>query len=297
MRITHGMLSDSTLRNLNTTMERLNQLQDELTSGQRINAPSDDPIGAAAAVEFRGTLQQVNQYLKNVDAANSWMGASDSALDAITQVLDRARSLAVQGANDTLSSSDKQSIATEVSQLLDQAIASGNSTYTDQYLFAGFKVGTKPFTLVSGASGDTVRYDGDSGQIQRQVDSQSQVTVNVPGGAGTAFDKVFSTLISLRGDLTSGTSADVSARIADLDSALNSVLAARSQIGARMNRLDLQKNTLQSLQVNVSGLLSKTQDVDMAQAITEFSVQQNVYQAALAAGAKAIQPSLLDYLR
>ncbi|MDA8189248.1 MAG: flagellar hook-associated protein FlgL [Dehalococcoidales bacterium] len=294
MRITHNMLSDTTLRNLNKNMERLDRLQDELTSGQRIGAPSDDPIGAAAAVQFRGTLDEIDQFIRNADAADSWLGATDSAFDAVTSTLQRARELAVQGGNDTLSPSDKQKAAYEVSQLLDQAIALGNSTYAGQFLFAGYKVSTAPFSPV-GSPPTSVTYNGDAGQISRQIDNQSTVIVNTPGS--TAFPQIFSALIGLRDDLNIGNSSAISARITDLDNAIDSVVAARSQIGARMNRLDSQKDRLESLKVNITQMLSKTQDVDMTEAITEFAMQQDIYKAALAAGSKAIQPSLLDYLR
>jgi flagellar hook-associated protein 3 FlgL len=108
---------------------------------------------------------------------------------------------------------------------------------------------------------------------------------------------VFSTLIALRDDLNSGNSSAVSARIGDIDQAMQLVLSARGSIGAKVNRLSTQKNSLEDMKTNVTGLLSRIQDVDMVEAATEFATQQNIYKAALAAGAKAIQPSLLDFLR
>lgn len=294
MRITHSMLAKTTLRNLNINTERLDRLQTQLTSGHRINTPSDDPIGAAAAVQFRATIDELDQYVKNVDSATSWLEATDSALDSVTSLLHRARELAVQGANGTLSSADRLAIANEVQQLLEQSVATGNATYAGQYVFGGHIVASAPFALVSGAP-STVTYNGNSGDIRRQLDSLSTVIVNIPGDA--ALSGVFSALIGLKGDLESGSSSAVSSRIADLDSAIESVVSARSRVGARTNRLANQKERLESLKVNISDLLSKTQDVDMTEAITQFATQQNVYQAALAAGAKAIQPNLLDYLR
>lgn len=294
MRITNGMLSETTLRNLNINMERLDKLQNELTSGQRISSPSDDPIGAAAAVEFRSTLDELDQHIRNIDAATSWLGATDSALDSAGGILQRARELAVQGANDTLSAANRQAIAAEVETLITQAIATGNSTYAGQYFFGGFKVNAPPFTAV-GNPPTSVTYNGDTGTVVRQVDTQATVTVNVPGN--TVFGPLFTTLIGLRDDLNASDGPAISARIANLDASIDTVVSTRAEVGARVNRLEGQKDRLDSLKVNISALLSKTQDVDMTEAITQFSLQQNVYKAALAAGAKAIQPSLLDFLR
>ncbi len=294
MRITNSMLAGTTLRNLNITVERLDKLQDQLTSGQKIGAPSDDPIGTAASLEFRTTLGELEQYVKNAEAATSWLDATDAALDTITQVLQRARDLGTQGASDTTALSDKQAMANEVSQLIDQAIALGNSKYAGQSLFAGVKVNTTPFSAV-GNPPASVTYSGDSVAIARQINSRSSVTVNIPGD--TALGQVFSAVIALRDALTSGSSTSVSSTLADVDSAMDSVISVRSQVGARMNRVGSEKERLESLKLNIAGLLSKVQDVDMTEAISAFAVQQNVYQAALAAGAKAILPSLLDYLK
>ncbi len=294
MRITNNMLADTTLRNLNASKERLDRLQNELTSGQRISTPSDDPIGTASALEFRGTLSEVGQYLKNIDSAKSWLGATDTALDSLTLTLQRVRELAVQGANDSLSAGDKQAIATEVSNLIDQAISLGNSTFGGQYLFAGLKVGTAPFTAV-GSPPASVTYNGDAFSIVRQINNPATIAVNTPGGA--SIGPVFTALIDLRDQLTAGNSTGVSASISGIDAALDSVVSSRAQVGARINRLEGEADRLGSLRLDIQGLLSKVQDIDITQAISEFAVQQNVYQAALAAGARAVQPSLLDYLK
>jgi flagellar hook-associated protein 3 FlgL len=294
MRITNNMLSNTTLRNLNTNMERLDRLQNELTSGQRISTPSDDPIGTASALEFRTTIAQIDQYIRNADEATSWLDATDSALGSMSSLLQRAQELAVEGASDTYSNADKQAMAAEVQNLLDQSVAVGNSTYGGRYLFGGYRVNTQPFAAV-GNPPTAVNYNGDTGQIIRQIDEQSTVTVNITGS--TAFNSVFTALIGLRDDLNNGNSVAVSNRLTDLKSALESVVSTRAEVGARANRLSTQKDNLESLKVNLSGLLSKAEDVDMTEAITEFATQQTVYQVALAAGAKAIQPSLIDYLR
>src|SRR5262249_51847244 len=122
------------------------------------------------------------------------------------------------------------------------------------------------------------------------------VAINVPGSS--VLPGVFTALINLRDDLQNGDGAAVrSSDLAALDSSLSSLLGARAQIGATVNRLESQRDRQSQLQAQSTELLSKVEDADLAQAVSELSAQENVYKAALAAGAHAIQPSLLDYLK
>src|SRR5690349_13849531 len=104
MRVTSRMIMDSTLRNIEQNQERIETLQGQITSGSRITKPSDDPIGAARALNLEDSIAQSQQYQRNIDQAKSWLNTTDSTLDAVTQTIQRVRELAVQAANDTLSS-------------------------------------------------------------------------------------------------------------------------------------------------------------------------------------------------
>ncbi len=103
MRITLGMIAENSLRNIQANQTRVDQLQNQITSGSRINKPSDDPIGTAQALGLQESLDQSKQYGRNIDQANSWLNATDSALGSVTDALHRARELAVQAANGTFS--------------------------------------------------------------------------------------------------------------------------------------------------------------------------------------------------
>ena len=288
MRVTHGMLADTTLRNLSANMLRLEKLQDQLTSGRRISKPSDDPIGVARALIYRTTLAETGQFLRNIDAATSWLNATDAALDSQTYLLQRARELAIRGATGSLSSEDRAAIAEEVRQIREQSIQVGNSTIGNDYLFAGQRI-TSPAFAADGT------YTGDSGLIEREVGFGARLAINVPGD--TVFSAAFAALQDLVDGLVADDTAGINASLGAIDAALDDILVARSQIGARANRLETAAARLADLEVNQTGLLSKEEDLEMAEAIMNYTVADNVYKAALAAGARAIQPSLLDYLR
>ncbi|MCC7105646.1 MAG: flagellar hook-associated protein FlgL [Chloroflexi bacterium] len=295
MRITNQTIVDAVVRNLNAHLERLDELQRQLTSGKRLTRPSDDPAALGLALTYRSAIETGKQYLRTMDGATAWLNATDSALGSASDLLQNVRTLAVQGGNDSLGQSERDALATQVDQLLNQLVDVGNSTFQGQRLFAGLKTDTVPFSLNAGPP-TTVSYQGDNGAMLREIDLHTSVSINVPGS--TAFPAAFAALVQLRDDLRSGNSAAIrGADLSSVDSALNGVLATRADVGARVNRVEAASAWQQKLQVHLTELLTKTEDVDYTEAITKFTTEETVYKAALQAGTYALQPSLMDYLK
>jgi len=292
VRITHGMLADATLRNLNATMRRLDKLQEQLTSGRRIARISDDPVAATQALGYRTDLSETGQYLRNIDAATVWLNATDAALGSATDLIQRARELAVQGANASLAPQDRLAIANEARQLMEHLVQVGNSTLGTEFLFAGQKTNSPPFAI--DLSTLTWAYTGDGGSVTREIGPGAQITVNARGD--TVLEPALEALKGLIVGLEANDGVAIQASISSIDSALDNVLVAQLQAGAKANRLEASTTRLEDLRVNQSGLLSKREDVDMVEAISSYAVTESVYKAALSAGSRAIQPSLLDYL-
>lgn len=190
-----------------------------------------------------------------------------------------------------------QKMANEIEQLKAQMIQVGNTQYNGRYIFAGFKTTTQPF------SEDNNSYNGDNGLIEFEVGAGgNKIAVNVPG------DKVFDVdltgtsqllvmMDNLKSALDSGDHQAVSNLIVDVDKQMENVLAVRAEVGAKSNRIDLIQNRLQDDNYNFTALLSKSEDADLAQVITNLKMDENVYRASLAAGARIMQPSLIDFLR
>jgi flagellar hook-associated protein 3 FlgL len=294
MRITEQMLTQTTLNNIEANISRLNTVEAQVSSGVRITKPSDDPIGTAQALGFQESIDQTNQYLTNINQATSWLSATDSALSDVDSALQRSRQLAVEASNGTLTGADRQSIAAEVQQLQQQVLSSSQDKYGSSYLFSGTK-SDAPGYVSANPSSTPGAYQGNSGLVQRQVGPGQTVAVNTD--AKTTFDPVFTALNNLQSALNSNNDAAVQSSISDIDTALTAVLKARSAAGAMTSRLTTLQTQMTSVQTNMQGLLSKVKDVDMAKAITDYQMAQNVYNASLQAGAKAMQPSLLDYLK
>ena len=292
MRVTSQMIIDSTLHNIELNQDRIEQLQAQITSGSRITKPSDDPIGAARTLNLQDSIAQSQQYQRNIDQAKSWLDTTDSTLDAVTQAVQRLRELAVQGANDTLSSPERTAIRSEVMQLQQHVLDLSHSKYGAYYVFSGTASSAPGYTS---AAPSPAAYQGNSAQVLREVAAGTTTAVNTD--ATTTFDPVFTAMQTLQSGLAAGDTATIQSSISQLDRSLDAVSVSRSEIGAKVNRLDFLQSRQSAVEVNLTGLLSQTKDVDMAQAITNFTMAQNVYQASLMAGAQALQPSLLDYLK
>jgi flagellar hook-associated protein 3 FlgL len=235
------------------------------------------------------------QYQRNVAEAQSWQSVTDTALSNVTDAVLRVRDLVVQGANDTIGPQGRQAIANEVTQLIDSIKSSANAQYAGRYVFAGSATLTEPYQL-----GANDAYAGNAEIVKREIGPGVQIDLNTVGQStfGDDTSGLLSTLRTIVTDLNSGNTAALgNADLRAIDVAHDSVVNARSVVGALSNRLDTALSRLQQLQDASSAQLSNVEDADMAKTLVDFSTQQAVYQSALRAGANIIQPSLMDFLK
>ncbi len=267
-----------------------------MSSGKRFSMPSEDPVGVARSLKLRADINENRQFKKNAEDALSWLETTETALMQIKEVLQRARELAVQGANGVLSPEDCQKIAEEVVQLRDQLVSLGNSTYAGKHIFAGYKTNQAPVGLNPDGS---LNYAGDLGQIMYQVGVSDILQGNMtareifePGGKD-----LFADMQDFIDALNIGDSGTVGGIIGDIDVHMENILAKVAETGAKVNRMKLVVNRLEDDYLNFNKLLSQNEDADMAEVITRLKSEENVYMAALAGGARIIQPTLVDFLR
>lgn len=293
MRIPDRLMSDRVSANLNLNIQRMLQVEEQLSSGRKINRPSDDPAGASTALRIRTDLATSDQYARTVTATASRLSAADSAMGGLTDVVQRARELTVQAGNGSLGAEQLTAIATEINQLIQHTVQIGNTNFGGQYLFAGTKTTTAPFT----AAGDvpaTVTYNGNDNAITQDIGQSSQIRVDVPGDQ--VFSPVLNTLIQIRDALNGGNSAAASAALPALDSASDGILQMRGSIGARVNRLQSLGQRMDDERTNLQGVQSQIEDIDITDTIVRLNSARNVYEAALGAASRVITPSLADFL-
>jgi flagellar hook-associated protein 3 FlgL len=301
-RITSNMIQRSVLTDLNDISNRLAKTQQRMSSGKQITRPSDDPYGTSRALSLRTDIAGTQQYQRNVGEATAWQSVTDSALSKITEAVQRARDLAVQGASDSAGQAARNAAAAEIDQLIESVKQEANASYGGRYVFAGTATNTAPYAV---AGADT--YQGDTAAVAREIGPGVSVQVNVIGqsllgdGQAAADGKLLNVLRDISQHLKSGITADAnSLRTTDLqnlDTNLDALSQTRATVGATTNRLESADSRLQEVEESLTKLLSNVEDADMAQTYTDFSMQQSVYQSALHAGANIVQQSLLDFLQ
>jgi flagellar hook-associated protein 3 FlgL len=293
-RMTVSQTNRDFLADLGTNSRRLDEAQRQVSTGKRISSPADDPLGIAQALRLRQDQASTAAWSSNIDDSQTWLSTTDTALDNATQVLQRARELAVQGANGALSTSARATLANEVQGLLGQMVEIGNTAVGGRSIFGGTKTQSPAFS-------PTGSFQGNTGAITRETGPSQVIQVNVTGqqlmGPGGSVSDVFTTLSQLASDLSSSNQTGIQASLSTLDAHITNVNAIRGQVGARVNQLELSKSRFETQGIATSDQLSSIEDVDMAQAITDLKTREDLYRASLGVGGRVLQPSLLDFLR
>jgi flagellar hook-associated protein 3 FlgL len=220
----------------------------------------------------------------------------------MTDSVQRARELVVRAGNDTNGETSREAIAAAIDALIDALKQEANASYGGRFLFSGTETLTRPYA-VGGADG----YAGNTAQVAREIGTGVAVAVNVIGrdvlgdGQAAGDDKLLDVLRDVADHLRGGTPADADALrgadLARLDANLDELMRVRAVVGATANRLEVAAGRIEETELATRKLLSETEDVDMARALVDYSMQQSAYQSALRAGANIVQASLLDFLR
>jgi flagellar hook-associated protein 3 FlgL len=291
MRVTNRMMVDRSIRNINASLNRLDKFYNQLASEKQFQYPSDNPVSVAQSMRLNLSIAETEQYIKNADDANDWMASTDTALGQYGTILQRLKELTVSGANSTLPDESRQAIADEVHELRDQIYMLANSEQAGRFLFAGTLTLKNPFTKLPDG---TIQYEGNTGDILTELGVGVNMTMNINGER--AFGDIFNQLAKLEADLRSNNIDGVNSAIDSIEQVNDHVLQLRAEIGAKINRMDMNKERLESLKLNYQKLLSNVEDLDIAQSVMELKQEEAVQQAALAACARVIQQTLVDFL-
>ena len=294
MRITQRAVTLTSLQGLNRNLDAVSRLQQQLTSGRLISKPSDSPTGTNTAMQARAEQAAVEQQSRNITDARGWLDQTDSTLQEMLATVRRVRDITVQGAS-TGSSSDasRQALATEAASLREGLLALANGSVNGRPIFGGVTAGSKAYDSTSGS------WLGVSGSpVMRQVSDTEQVRVDLTGpeAFGPAGNDLFAVVDRIAKDLVSNP-AGLTVDLADLDTRMNGMLSAVADVGARGARIELSQKINADRSLMLGSKLAETENIDLPNTIMRLQMQQTGYEAALAATAKAISPTLMDYLR
>jgi flagellar hook-associated protein 3 FlgL len=300
LRVTQGIISQRALNNIQDQSRRILDLQTQLATGLRVNSPSDSPIDARRAINTRSAITKNEQYLRNISNVSPRLEGTATAIQTSVDNLLRVRELTIQGANGTNDQVALDAIAEEINQILEAVVNTANHQTGSLFIFGGTRTSTAPYGVTRDVNGDitAVTYQGNTERILVSVGDGLTVATNEPGS--TVFQSsqdIFQTLIGIRDDLLAGDQSSLqNARLTELDVAREQFSQAQSRVGAVQNRLDRTELEIEDFQVQLQELLSDSIDADFAEVLINLNAQSNAFQAALSAAARAIQPSLLDFI-
>jgi flagellin len=262
LRIQNNVEAFNAHRNLTTVSTNAAKSMEKLSSGYRINRAADDAAGLAISEKMRSQIGGVDQAQRNSQDGVSLVQTGEGALNEVTSMLQRVRDLKVQFANGTLSSDDKDAIATEIGQLATEIKdIAGQTKFNGTSLLDG---GTVTFQ-VGAATGETIATTG----------------FNLSGTGGA------SAVVAVSGATTSAAVSSLS--LDNIDNAIKAVSTARAGFGAVQNRLEHRLNNLATYQENLVASESRIRDVDMASEMVKFTKLQILQQAGTSMLAQANQ--------
>ena len=307
MKISTQLLFERASTQMSNVQSNLTQTQTQLAQGKQIINASDSPNQAATIQRLKSILNRQDSYLSSLNTVKARLEGEDSALRSVSDLLVRAKEVAVQGANDTLSAGDKKTLAAEMQALRDQMLSLANTKDSNgNYLFAGSRVKQPAFAETANGS---PMYMGDQTRMNVRVGDQQNIPINRTGtdafvpvsridkdGAtvGVSFFQVMDNLIA---GLNTANGSDIRRGAGELDNLQQGLSLAHAQVGTNLNMVDQQTSILEDTALNLKSTLSSIEDLDYASAITKMNQQMMSLEAAQASFAKVSQLNLFNYIK
>ncbi len=292
MRITNQVLFSQALGGTQDALGQIEKHQRTISSGLRVEKPSDDPTAVGGIMRSTSSLRALEQYRTNLSSARSRLALEDGVLDQVTNALIRAKELAVSQAGSTATAQTRSVTREEIEGIRDFLTDLGNTQFAGSYLFGGYYADSPPL----GAAGTdptrpptgTMEVEGGAGAFYAVTHGAQEIFAD--SGALDALE-------ALALALANNSAADVQAAMGELDQAFDAVQDVIGDLGARMSQVDTALSNLEALDVNLQTFRSELQDADLEEAISKLVSRQVVYQAAMLANSRIMNTTLTDYLR
>lgn len=320
MRVTQSMLSNTMLRNLNSSYTRMATLQQQISTGSKLLRPSDDPVGVTKAMSYRTQLTQNAQYDENLDTATKWLDTTDTTLGSVTSAMTRVQELITQAANDTNQTVDREKMLVEIKQIQQEIHDLANTKVGDTYLFSGTRT-NEPLYKKDDATGEITFNDGEAGtdieapengfgeSVNIEIYNDIQLDINTTGAMKMfgKIDEVFTRIEEALSDndatgadigsILGGTNSDEDKEYTTIQGSIDLVLMERATVGAKQNRVDMMSDRLALQKETLTKQKSNVEDVEYEEAITNLITQESIHRASLSVGGRIIQQTLVDFIR
>jgi flagellar hook-associated protein 3 FlgL len=292
---------------MTSAQTNLAKSQAQLAQGKQIINPSDAPDQASTVQRLKSILTRQDSYQTALNTVQNRLQGEDSTLSSVSDLLIRAKEIAVQANNDTLSSDNRKALGVELQGLRDQMLSLANTKDTNgNYLFAGSKVTQPPFVSVAGGS---PQYVGDQTRMKVMVGENRSMPINrtgtdafvpvnrtAPDGStqGVGFFNVMDDLIK---GVNTSDRPKMQGGLGELDTLLGGLSMARANIGSGLKGIEQQTSVIEDTVLNLKTTLSSVEDLDYASAITKMNQQMLSLEAAQSSFAKISQLNLFNYIK
>lgn len=285
------------MTNLQKNMREMHRVQQEVTTGRKLVKASDDPSGASSSMVARSSIRALDQYRRGVDVASSRTIAEETVLDQLSDILIRARELAVAYGSDNVSSDQRVKAALELEELLKEAVSLGNAKYGTDYLFAGTGANSAPYETTVVGSDLHFTTTSPTGAVQIEVSSNNSVSANHSGVEVFEDTGLLASLRDLAIAFKTGDGANIRTAAVDTDAAFDGLQSLVSAVGARGSSLRMTSANLEALKAGLQVFKSDIEDAELEESITKLMGRQTSYQAALMTTSRVLGLTLADYLR
>ncbi len=309
MRVPDTLRIRTVINNLDASRTRMNKLQEQLASGKRVNRPSDDPMATTKSMRLRTILESNMQFDKNIEDAIGFLTTTEEAFNDVNEIILTVKDLALKGANDA--TSDREDIAKQLDLILDNLLEIANTKYRGRYIFGGTETLNMPFTLDENVrkfnlNADIVVYRGNSDYYKRQINEHTKIELNEPGSmvfdrSATGGVSVFQTIYNLRNNFRNNPykidRALVDQSFNEIEQSMDQLLDGFLRVGIRKQMAFFNQDRFETQNIALKERLSYNEDTDFGHAFIQFKAEENALNAALSAGARVIEPSLIDFLK
>ncbi len=297
MRIATSTATDVALQQIGDLNTRMSRLQTQVSTGQRVVQPADDPAAMGRLLNLQAENANLAQYQQNAARALDISQASTAALQSLKSVSDRATEIGTLGSS-TQSADSAAAYATEVNELLEQAVQSANSQLRGDYLLAGTAVDAAPYQVTRDSNGriTAVTYAGNTASAPIPLSGTAAISPSTTGATNQGVADFLNHLVALRDALQANDSTAVAGVQNGLLTTENTLINGISDQGAIQMRIQLNQDQQQTRATDLQQLISADADVDLSTAIVKYNQVQIAYQASLQATASLMSKSLLDYL-
>lgn len=312
MRIAGPSFTNSLTTQINSLSALQYQLENEASTGQSIQNPSDNPAGMEQALDLQAENSTTGQYSQNITNLQSQATLVGNALSQLQTIATKVSEIATESTS-LSSTSELQANAAQTTQLIQQAVQIMNTKDGDSYIFGGTDGSQPPFTVATDSNGNVtgVTYQGNTSVTENEIGQNSTITVGIPGenntGSGargiisdsTSGADFFNDMISLQNNLLSGNTSAITSTVQPaLTNDENNIIYQVGANAAVQSRLQVASSAASTQQDALNTDLTNVAGADLTTTLTQLTQAQNAYQIAMQSSSTImqLQTSLLAYL-